>query len=278
MKYVIIGCSAAGVNAAGAIREADPDGEIVLVTREHAGHYSRPMLSYFVAGTVNEEQLLYRGKDYLDRVRATLEQGREIVRVDVAGRQVIDSAGGSLSYDRLLIVSGGIARQPDIPGIDLDGVFHFRTLDDARQVRDWAERTEVCVTLGGGLVSLKAAEALRKRGVKAVHLVIGSNRVMSQAMDLEGAQFLFHQLLFQLNGLQFLPDGLLFGFTRLQLLLEHLDFPFQVLEFPLAILIQVLGKEDRDAKKQAKEEGSNRTFHRVVPRRTGPGWWDKDPR
>ena len=194
MRYVVIGCSAAGVNAAAAIRAADPDGEIVLVTREQAGHYSRPMLSYFIAGTIDEDQLLYRGRGYLDRLGVTLHTGREITGVDADAHRVVDREGTALDYDRLLIVSGGVARQPEIPGMDLAGVFHFRTLADARAIRDWAQRTEVCVTLGGGLVSLKAAEALRKRGVKQVHLIIGSNRVMSQAMDSSGAAVLTRRL------------------------------------------------------------------------------------
>ncbi len=194
MKYVIIGCSAAGVNAAAAIRRHDPDGDIELLTKEEAGHYSRPMLSYYLGGKIDEQELLYRGGGYLERLDANLSRGRDVCGVDPDKGLVICTDGGTHAYDRLLVASGGVARQPDVPGIDLDGVYHFRTLDDARAVRERAASTKVCVMMGGGLVSLKAAEALRGLGLEEVHLVIGSNRVMSQAMDSAGAGVLQRRL------------------------------------------------------------------------------------
>ena len=194
MKYVIIGCSAAGINAAAAIRRHDPQGDIELLTREMAGHYSRPMLSYFLAGKIDERQLLYRGDDYLGRLGATLVQGQEVTAIRPDEAAVCFADGTTQAYDRLLVASGGVARQPDVPGVELAGVFHFRTLADARAVKERAPQTRVCVMMGGGLVSLKAAEALRGLGLEAVHLVIGSNRVMSQAMDLAGAGVLRRRL------------------------------------------------------------------------------------
>ena len=194
MKHVIIGCSAAGVNAAAAVRRQDPEAEVLLLTREQAGHYSRPMLSYYLAGKVDEQGLLYRGDDYLQSLGATLLRGQQVTHIEPQRSQVCCADGTSHSYDRLLVASGGVARQPRIPGVELQGVYHFRTLDDTRAVRSRAAQTEVCVMMGGGLVSLKAAEALRQLGVKQVHLVIGSNRVMSQAMDRRGAAVLQRRL------------------------------------------------------------------------------------
>lgn len=194
MKYVIIGCSAAGINAATAIRKHDPTGEILLLTREDAGHYSRPMLSYYVAGTIKDEEVLYRGTDTIDQLGATLLKSREVRQVAPDAHLVHCADGSSYEYDQLLVASGGIAKQPDVPGITLPGVFHFRTLSDARAIRQWASRTNRCVSMGGGLVSLKAAEALRKIGVDEVYLVVGSNRVMSQALDQDGAGVLQRRL------------------------------------------------------------------------------------
>ena len=194
MKYVIIGCSAAGINAATAIRKHDQTGEILLLTREDAGHYSRPMLSYYVAGTIDDEQVLYRSSDTIDRLEATLLKGREVRQVAPDAHLVHCADGSSYKYDELLIASGGIAKQPDVPGIALPGVFHFRTLADAQAIREWASRTRRCVSMGGGLVSLKAAEALRKIGVDEVVLVVGSNRLMSQALDQDGAGVLQRRL------------------------------------------------------------------------------------
>jgi nitrite reductase (NADH) large subunit len=194
MTYLIIGCSAAGLNAATAIRKADGNGEILLLTREHAGHYSRPLLSYYLAGKIDEEGLLYGGDDYLDGIRATLLSGKDVARLDVHAHEAICADGSVFPYDRLLIACGGVAEQPDIPGIDLIGVFHFRTLVDTRAISATIERARVCVTLGGGLVSLKAAEALRERGVEEVHLIVGSHRVMSQAIDAGGAALVTKRL------------------------------------------------------------------------------------
>ncbi len=187
MRYVVVGCSAAGLHAAAAIREVDPDGDLTLLTREPDGHYSRPMLTWFLAGQRSEEDLLFAGAGHLERLGARLLTGHRVVRIDPDARELHCADGTTLSWDRLLLANGGVPRQPDVPGLDLAGVFHLRTLADAQGLREWAAHTDTCVSLGGGLVSIKAAEALRARGVREVVLVIGSDRVMSQALDAGGA-------------------------------------------------------------------------------------------
>ena len=64
MKYVIIGGSAAGVNAADAIRKCDKESSITLISDETLPLYSRCLLTYLIAGTINETKLCFKDKDF----------------------------------------------------------------------------------------------------------------------------------------------------------------------------------------------------------------------
>ena len=77
MRYVIVGASAAGVSAAETIRQRDPAAEIVVISDERLV-YSRPLLSYYLAGHLTEEGLLYRPRDFFERMNISLVLDRAL--------------------------------------------------------------------------------------------------------------------------------------------------------------------------------------------------------
>jgi NAD(P)H-nitrite reductase large subunit len=184
MRYVIIGNSAAAVGAVEAIRQHDSESTITIVADEPHHVYSRPLISYLLGGMVNESQMSYRPPDFYDRYRVDTLLGAEVVRV-APQEQTISLAGGdALSYDRLLIAAGGTPFVPPTPGADLEGVFTFTRWDDARRIKRYIEehRAESALVVGGGLIGLKATEALMARSIR-VTIVELADRILSLSLD-----------------------------------------------------------------------------------------------
>ncbi|MCL5098608.1 MAG: FAD-dependent oxidoreductase [Candidatus Omnitrophica bacterium] len=192
-RIVIIGNSAAGIGALEAFRKHDRQSQVTLVSAESDRIYSRCLLSYFVAGAVREEGLLFRPDDYYRQMEAQVIPRRKVELVDPAGQQIVCDDGTKLDYDKLLIATGGSPKlPPNIPG-DVEGVFVLRTMADALAIRGKLESARNAVVLGGGLVGMKAAFGLRKRGL-AVTVVVQSRHVLSQMIDAGAAELVMDKL------------------------------------------------------------------------------------
>lgn len=185
MRYLIIGMSAAAVSAAQAVRSIDPDGSLTLVSDEPHPPYSRIFITNYLAGGVELGDMLIAGPALDRELEARFLPGQRVVSVDPAARTVGLASGDWLAYDRLLVASGARPVVPEFPGADLAGVSGLRTLDDARALAERVAQAGAgapVVILGGGLVSMKTAEALMKRGAR-VTVVIASRQVLSQMID-----------------------------------------------------------------------------------------------
>ncbi|MGI9862489.1 FAD-dependent oxidoreductase [Moorella naiadis] len=188
MRYLIIGNSAAGVTAAEAIRSADHSGEITIVADETHPAYSRIFITNIVAGTARWEDILMRPPDFYQRLGIKTVLGQRAVGADLEGRTVYLENGEALIFDRLLLATGASPQLPRVPGSSLEGVTGMRTMADALKVMkilDEAPGAPV-VVLGGGLVSLKSAEAMARRGGQVL-LVVKSRQILSQMLDEKAA-------------------------------------------------------------------------------------------
>ena len=192
-KMVVIGSSAAGISAVEAIRETDPDCEIVQVTDELHPLYSRCLLPYYLAGTLPREKLLYRDAGFHATLQVRLHAGRRAVGLDTDRRQVRCQDGSVLDYDRLLIATGASAKLPDCIPSGIDGVHVLRNLDDADAIRGKLGSVRNAVVLGGGLIGLKTAVALAERGIKT-HVLVRSGHVLSQMIDAAASRMVLRRL------------------------------------------------------------------------------------
>lgn len=193
MRHIIIGSSAAGISAAETLRREDPTCEIVMISDEEDPLYSRPLISYYLAGELPEEKLYYRPPDFYERNRIEAYLGRRAVRVEPGANRVILDDGTELRYDRLLLATGASPVFPEIEGLDKRGVFGFRTLKDAKEMLAMLPEVRQAVVLGGGLVGLKAAVGLHARGVE-VTVAVSSPHLLSQMVDAGAAQ-IYRELL-----------------------------------------------------------------------------------
>ena len=182
MKIVIVGNHAAGLSAAETLRRGDEDCEITVISREDTPPYSRCLIPYLVSGEKTVDDILCRPKSFYESnwIKALL--GIEAEKVLVKEKAVLLSDGRKVEYDALIIATGGTPSFPRIPGIKNKGVVGFRTLEDADRVSGYCEVADTVVVLGGGLVGLKAAVALRHRG-KKVKVIVASPNVLSQIIS-----------------------------------------------------------------------------------------------
>lgn len=183
MNYVIIGNSAAAIGAVEGIRQVDPAGRITVISDEPYHTYSRPLISYWLAGKVNEDKMVYRDKNFYEVNNVTPVLGIKAAKVDFAGKSVELADGTTIPYDKLLIATGGKSIIPPMEGLEKKGVFSFLKFDDVKEIKKFtnSEKKKV-VVIGAGLIGLKAAEALNKFGVD-VTVVELANRILPAILD-----------------------------------------------------------------------------------------------
>ncbi|MCX5700751.1 MAG: FAD-dependent oxidoreductase [Candidatus Omnitrophica bacterium] len=192
-NYLIIGNSAAGISAVEAIRSKDKESKITLLSSEDYPGYCRCLISYFLAGQIKEDKLLYRPESFYKDNNVELFLNKKVSRVDPKKNKVVCEDRTQISYDQLLIATGSSPKFPEIQGIKKKGVFGLRTVKDTKEIDGLLPITRAAAVLGGGLVGLKAAYALKKRGVD-VKVVIKSDQVLSQMLDFEAALFVQKRL------------------------------------------------------------------------------------
>jgi len=195
MRYVIAGASAAGVSAAETLRQHNRSADIVVISDEKFV-YSRPLLSYYLAGYMDEEKVLLRPRDFFERESISPVFGRGVA-LDVKKCRVEMKDGTSVAYDKLLLATGASPRFPRAKGIDREGVFGLRHLSDVEGMLSRLKDVRKAVVLGAGLVGLKAAAALYKRGIE-VSILVESRHVLSQMLDASSAKVF--QELFEQHG------------------------------------------------------------------------------
>ena len=188
-KYVIIGGGVAGLGAIEGIREIDMDGEITLITKEAYPPYSRPGISYWLSGKLTDETMPLRDNSFYKNLKVNVMTDSEVVSINQKGGSItIKDKGatkdkGDIKFDRLLMATGGSPILPPLTGADkADLVFSFTTYHDAIEINKNRDKIKKAVVVGGGLIGLKAAEALNDIGIEVTVLEL-MDRILSLAFD-----------------------------------------------------------------------------------------------
>ncbi len=206
MKYVIVGYSVAAVNAITAIRESDKTGEITVISNEDR-LYSRPLISYYLAGKLSKDKIGFTSTDFEKDMGVKVLYNTEAVKIETKSRHVEINNKKKLPYDRLLICSGGTPIKIPVDGLkdNLSGVFTFTKLADAKEIEKYIEKNKVkeAVILGGGLIGMKAAEALLGKKMKFKILDI-ADRLLANTFDREASAIIEEKL--KENGCEFLKE------------------------------------------------------------------------
>jgi nitrite reductase (NADH) large subunit len=194
MNYVIIGGGVAALGAIDGIRSIDAKGKITLVTNESFPPYSRPGISYWLSGKLADWGMPLRDEAFYREAGVTILTDTRAVSLDAKKKEVVTDQAGTISYDRLLIATGGAPIIPPIEGIQgADMVFTFTTYNDALTISGKKEKIKRAVVVGGGLIGLKAAEALNDIGI-SVTVVELMDRILSLAFDKQAGALMERRL------------------------------------------------------------------------------------
>lgn len=200
MEYVIIGVSAAGIAAAKAIRQAQPQSGITMISLDDRV-YSRVKLHQLLSGESGPEGIGFVPEDFFEKNSIRWEKGVGVTGVSTAEKRVQLEDGRTVAYDKLLIASGADYFVPPLPHFrEAGNVYGLRTIFDAEKLIEAAKAGSRCVIIGSGLVGLDAASALARRKVK-VTLVEMADRLSPLQLDQRAAQA--YRTLFEEQGCRF---------------------------------------------------------------------------
>ncbi|WP_241622814.1 nitrite reductase large subunit NirB [Rosenbergiella australiborealis] len=164
------------------------DYQIIVFSDENSPAYDRVHLSELFSGR-SAESLSMVEEGFFKTTGIELRLGQRIEHIDTRRRVVIDQHGHETPYDRLVLATGSYPFVPPIAGNDLPGCQVYRTLDDLAAIKASAEQGKVGVVVGGGLLGLEAANALKHLGLET-HVVEFAPRLMGVQLDDEGAAML----------------------------------------------------------------------------------------
>lgn len=189
-RFVIVGGGVAGVTAARELagQVSDQDEVHILGAEPHL-YYPRPHLWRFIAGAKVQEDLYFQPLSWYQERGIQFHLATEVEAVDREAHRLTLGDGGEMEYGRLLLATGARPFVPPVEGADKQGVFSLRTLEDAREIKSYAENVSRVVVIGGGLLGLETARALRQAGPSA-HVIEVADHLLPRQLDEQGAHIL----------------------------------------------------------------------------------------
>jgi NADPH-dependent 2,4-dienoyl-CoA reductase/sulfur reductase-like enzyme/rhodanese-related sulfurtransferase len=186
MKVIIVGGVAGGASCAARLRRLDEKAEIVMVERGPYVSYANCGLPYHVSGVIEKESSLIVASEQFFRKAFAIDARTNCEAIAISPkkktvdlRNVTTGEVTTESYDKLVLSPGAPSVHPPLPGIDLPGIFHVRTVPDVKKIREWIEKgttflagmynysgiqmlkpTRRAVVVGGGFIGLEMAENL----------------------------------------------------------------------------------------------------------------------
>ncbi|MEV4541795.1 nitrite reductase large subunit NirB [Micromonospora echinaurantiaca] len=184
-RLVVVGNGMVGQRFVDALRARDPQGRwrVTVLAEERRPAYDRVRLSAFFDGVSADELDLHTPHPGVE-----LRLGEPATAID-RDRRVVTTASGEYPYDAVVLATGSSAFVPPVDGATLPGVFVYRTLDDLAAIREHARGRRTGAVIGGGLLGLEAANALRLLGL-ATSVVEFAPRLMPVQVDPAGGAML----------------------------------------------------------------------------------------
>ena len=184
-KYIIIGGVAGGATTAARIRRINEDVEIVLFEKGDYISYANCGLPYYIGGVISERENLFlqTPESFGLRFNIDVRVHSEVISIDRNNKEVIvrSQSGEEYKekYDKLLLSPGAAPVRPAFPGIDLDGIFTLRNVNDTDAIKNYMDTHSVkkAVVVGAGFIGLEMAENLQHAGAE-VSIIEMLNQVM----------------------------------------------------------------------------------------------------
>ena len=186
MKYLIVGGVAGGATAAARLRRNDEQAEIILFEKGKYISYANCGLPYYIGGIIQDREKLFvqTPEIFGKRFNLDVRTESEVISVDLGQKRVLVRNGKgeeyAESYDKLLLSPGAIPVRPPLPGIDSEGIFTLRNVDDTDDIKKFLQTRDVkkAVVVGGGFIGLEMAENLWHNNIR-VFVIEMADQVMT---------------------------------------------------------------------------------------------------
>jgi nitrite reductase (NADH) large subunit len=187
MKIIVIGHGMVGQKFLETLGDSS-DLHVTVLSEEPRPAYDRVHLSEYFSGTT-AEQLSLVPPGFFERGNLLLKLNTRAVAIDRAEKTVTVRSGEVLSYDKLVMATGSFPFVPQLPGKDRKDCFVYRTIEDLEGMLACGKRSRTGVVIGGGLLGLECAKALRDMNLET-HVVEFAPRLMAVQVDDAGARVL----------------------------------------------------------------------------------------
>ena len=164
------------------------DYEITVLSAESRLAYDRVYLSSYFSGKTAEDLALTTPEHY-DELGVIFKTNAKVTNIDKLAKVVTTESGDSFEYDKLILATGSYPFVPPIPGGDVEHSLVYRTIDDLEAIQASADVSKVGVVIGGGLLGLEAAKAVKELGLET-HVVEFAPQLMAVQVDGGGGRLL----------------------------------------------------------------------------------------
>ncbi|TCD01043.1 nitrite reductase large subunit NirB [Pedobacter psychroterrae] len=188
-NVVIIGNGMVGHKFCEKLATKSTSFRLIVFGEEPIRAYDRVHLSEYFNGK-SAEDLSLCASDWYKNQNITLHLNDPVKEIDRINKTVHSSRGLTVNYDYLILATGSSAFVPDIPGIEKEGVFVYRTIEDLKLIRNYAASAKKGAVLGGGLLGLEAAKALMDLQLHETHVIEFAPRLMPRQIDSAGSHML----------------------------------------------------------------------------------------
>jgi NAD(P)H-nitrite reductase large subunit len=187
-RYVIIGNGVAGTTAAETLRKLDPNCNIHVLTNEPYPLYNRVSLPRFLQGVIGEQKVMMRDFAWHEQRAIHLVTETMVTSVDTEERVVVTDRGEHLSYDALLVATGGWANPLRVPGTEgTKHIYNFVTLDDAKTIIARIQESRTAVGYGGSFIAYELCDGFAMRKLNTTWIMRGPCWLRT-CLDLDGGE------------------------------------------------------------------------------------------
>ncbi|MBC7826436.1 MAG: nitrite reductase large subunit [Chitinophagaceae bacterium] len=194
LTIVVIGNGMVGYKFCEKLIRKSSNFNIVVFGEEPRPAYDRVHLSEYFNGKSADDLSLADISWYAEN-GIRLHLCNPIKKIDRHSKKIYSFKGDEQSYDYLILATGSSAFVPNIPGIEKDGVFVYRKIEDLELIKSYGCKANKAAIIGGGLLGLEAAKALLDLGIKETHVIEFAPRLMPRQIDNSGSMMLQSKLL-----------------------------------------------------------------------------------
>ncbi len=189
-RIVVIGNGMVGYKFCAKLKEKDLGHSLAITVfgEETLPAYDRVRLSEYFSGKSAEELILEKKSWYTEH-HINLIWGDPIIHIDREAKTVTAASGKTESYDKLVLATGSYPFVPPVQGIDREGIFVYRTIDDLGKIEKFAQNCKSAAVIGGGLLGLEAAKAASDLNLQT-HVVEFAPWLMPRQLDETGGMLL----------------------------------------------------------------------------------------